>query len=32
MKRFTDNWPEEVKKAYEYIPEEGKKFFREARQ
>ena len=27
MKRFTDNWPEEVEKAYEFIPEEGKNFF-----
>ena len=27
MKRFTDNWPEEVEKAYEFIPEEGKTFF-----
>ena len=27
MKRFTDNWPEETEKAYEYIPEEGKTFF-----
>jgi len=27
MKRFTDNWPEQTEKAYEYIPEEGKNFF-----
>jgi len=27
MKRFTDNWPEEVEKGYEHIPEEGKNFF-----